>query len=325
MANASLLEVTQKTFANFEQGGWPNCLIFSGEQQQAKEEFIFSLLLKEKYENLVLEEIEDIIASIKRLENPDLYYFPDNKIAIGDQKNPLPYTARHLLQRFIPYLAPANRNKYVIISNAARVNNEAESALLKTLEEPPLNTHFILIVNEKTSLKETIISRSIEVPYFSQPISTDEIQNEWELFWLNNGDLETDIFQKMQEKNWIKKISNFYDQLSFNFFDYEKFDLLLHNQIKSDFSKLKIDEQLQIVKLFLKPLQFAVRDKLVGGVVEAKAPFNIGFTNLDRILDISKLLADMNHRLEYRYFGTRPPHYQSLINWFLTRLFYFWN
>lgn len=54
--------------------------------------------------------------------------------------------------------------KLAIIHDADRMNEEAANALLRTLEEPPGQTHFFLLTSQPEQLLETILSRCIEVP-----------------------------------------------------------------------------------------------------------------------------------------------------------------
>lgn len=52
-------------------------------------------------------------------------------------------------------------NKFYIIENADRMTEQAQNALLLTLEEPPSFARFFLICNDASSLLETIRSRAI--------------------------------------------------------------------------------------------------------------------------------------------------------------------
>jgi DNA polymerase-3 subunit gamma/tau len=58
--------------------------------------------------------------------------------------------------------------KVYIIDEAHMLTKEAFNALLKTLEEPPAHTIFILATTELEKLPETVVSRC-EVHYFRQP------------------------------------------------------------------------------------------------------------------------------------------------------------
>ena len=52
-------------------------------------------------------------------------------------------------------------HRVFIIEDAHRMNEQAQNALLKVLEEPPKNVIFILLVPSKTILLDTIISRCV--------------------------------------------------------------------------------------------------------------------------------------------------------------------
>lgn len=54
--------------------------------------------------------------------------------------------------------------KVGIIFDADRLQEQAANAFLKTLEEPPKNTHLLLVTSLPDQLLETILSRCIEVP-----------------------------------------------------------------------------------------------------------------------------------------------------------------
>ncbi|MCZ8154834.1 MAG: hypothetical protein O9264_01845 [Leptospira sp.] len=101
-----------------------------------------------------------------RGEHPDYIQFPRNKnIAIGKDKDPEEFTIRWLLGNRIIYKPHVSTKRIILFPEAQRINNEAETTLLKTLEEPPEHTKFILIVNDLNKLKKTIVSRSVCVPF----------------------------------------------------------------------------------------------------------------------------------------------------------------
>ncbi len=52
-------------------------------------------------------------------------------------------------------------HRVFILEDAHRMNEQAQNALLKVLEEPPKNVIFILLVPSKTMLLDTIISRCV--------------------------------------------------------------------------------------------------------------------------------------------------------------------
>ncbi|TGN20320.1 hypothetical protein [Leptospira idonii] len=115
----------------------------------------------------------DSCRAFMRGEHPDFIQFPKNKnIAIGKDKDPEEFTIRWLLGNRIIYRPHLSSKRVVLFPEAHRINNEAETTLLKTLEEPPPHTKFILIVNDLTKLKKTIISRSVCIPFYYLPQDT---------------------------------------------------------------------------------------------------------------------------------------------------------
>ena len=102
-------------------------------------------------------------------EHPDYIVFPnENKsIQIGkdDDKKGEDFTVRWLLAKRIPYTPHISKFRLILIPDASQFTDEAESALLKTLEEPPEHTRFIFLVEDLLNLKQTIISRSVCIPF----------------------------------------------------------------------------------------------------------------------------------------------------------------
>lgn len=66
-------------------------------------------------------------------------------------------------------------HKFFIIDNADCMNEQAQNALLKVLEEPPLYATIILVVSNKEKLLNTIKSRVVEIQFDS--LSDTEIEN----------------------------------------------------------------------------------------------------------------------------------------------------
>ncbi|MBW7856996.1 MAG: hypothetical protein H3C43_01530 [Leptonema sp. (in: Bacteria)] len=104
--------------------------------------------------------------------HPDFIVFPSSKVVIGDSKNPDDFTIRWLLQSRLPFKPYHSNQRFVLFPSAELVLHEAVTALLKTLEEPPDHTRFIFIAPSLESLKETIVSRGVHVPFYHIPLST---------------------------------------------------------------------------------------------------------------------------------------------------------
>lgn len=145
---------------------------------------------------------------ILRGEHPDFIQFPEDRISIGEPANPEVFTVRWLLQtrvRFTPFLA---RMRFVLFPRADLIQHEAETALLKTLEEPPDHTRFIFLVRDLSELKETISSRGVIVPF--QRLSGSVIRELVGSSGMRDLDLlggslhmlpfmQTDLFHKLKE------------------------------------------------------------------------------------------------------------------------------
>lgn len=100
-------------------------------------------------------------------QHPDYIVFPVNsRVAIGDEKDPADFTIRWLLARRLNYKPHLSTRRIILFPDATLINNEAESALLKSLEEPPEHSRFIFIVDDLQKLKQTIISRGICIPFY---------------------------------------------------------------------------------------------------------------------------------------------------------------
>lgn len=65
--------------------------------------------------------------------------------------------------------------KVFIIDNANLLNEQAQNAFLKVLEEPPEGVVFILIVPSRTAMLETVISRCTVISLFSNGEDSDDI------------------------------------------------------------------------------------------------------------------------------------------------------
>jgi hypothetical protein len=83
---------------------------------------------------------------------------PGQQVRIGDHDDPEPGTVRHLLREMarLPVEGP---HRVAIVEGAHRLNEDAQNALLKTLEEPPAGATLILCADELERLLPTVRSR----------------------------------------------------------------------------------------------------------------------------------------------------------------------
>ncbi len=86
--------------------------------------------------------------------------------------------------------------KVFILIQAERMTTDASNAFLKTLEEPPPHTVFILTAETKTAMLETIQSRAFEIRLFPEKESAGLASN---VFGSLNGNSWVDGLEDWQE------------------------------------------------------------------------------------------------------------------------------
>jgi DNA polymerase-3 subunit delta' len=96
-----------------------------------------------------------------------------DQIRIGDRAEPQPGTIRRLISD-LALLPVEGGARVAIVERAERLNDEAQSALLKTLEEPPSGVTIILCVEREDQLLPTVRSRCIRLRL--GPVGTRDIE-----------------------------------------------------------------------------------------------------------------------------------------------------
>lgn len=146
----------------------PPLLIFYGPSGVGKwstaERFIYTILCKKNEGCGGCESCRLFLNN----QHPDFILFPENeKILIGkdDEKKLEEFTVRWLLAKRIPFVPHISKLRIILIPDASLFTDEAESALLKTLEEPPDHTRFIFLVDDILKLKQPIVSRAVCIPF----------------------------------------------------------------------------------------------------------------------------------------------------------------
>jgi len=83
------------------------------------------------------------------------------RIVIGDSGNPAPNTMRHFIHQF--QMSNGGQLKPGLILDAERMNDSAQNAFLRTLEEPPRGALFLLLTHNPRALLPTTRSRVVEI------------------------------------------------------------------------------------------------------------------------------------------------------------------
>lgn len=153
-------------------GKIPHAFLFSGPNQVGKRtlalEFIKLINCQKKDFNLKPCQECRSCKDIKKEIYPDL-------VVIKPKKKEIHISQIRELRSYLslrPYSAPF---KTAIIDQAHSLNQEAQSAFLKTLEEPKGNTCLILITEYPEILLPTILSRTEKVKFY--PVSFFQIKN----------------------------------------------------------------------------------------------------------------------------------------------------
>ena len=98
---------------------------------------------------------------------------PGLQVRIGDRANPEPGTVRRLIAD-LALLPVEGGARVAIIERADRLNEDAQSALLKILEEPPPATTIVLCADRDDLLLPTVRSRCVRVRL--GPVAVREIE-----------------------------------------------------------------------------------------------------------------------------------------------------
>ena len=165
--------------------------VFVGSEQVGRRliarDFAKKLMCHSLEKNEVCEKCSSCVSLNKNL-NPDFFEIafvenPEEKEAeIGDNEGgetsdasinkKKPAEAKEIkikqiepLLEFLEYKPQISRKRVAIIDNAERLNIEAWSSLLKTIEEPPPDSVLIFLVTDIKKLPETIISRVLKIDF----------------------------------------------------------------------------------------------------------------------------------------------------------------
>ena len=91
-----------------------------------------------------------------------------------DKKNVTIENTRQMLQNL--YIHPAESDwRIFIIPDSHRLSEKIQNALLKSIEEPPENTVFFLLTEDRSRLLPTVRSRAVH--FRTEPLSAEEIRS----------------------------------------------------------------------------------------------------------------------------------------------------
>jgi len=182
----------------------PNKILLTGQSGLGKSTFAYHFINsilsdKEDYSydfmNFTINPLNRSFRLINQQYHPNFYlienFIDKQTIGIKQVKNMISYVNKTSYERKI---------KFILIDNAEYLNLHSVNALLKIIEEPPLNTFIIFIHNSSIKLIETLKSRCIEFKIFFSNQEKQKILDNLLIYY----DLKIDL-------NFLEKIKSFYD------------------------------------------------------------------------------------------------------------------
>ena len=196
------------------------------------------------------------------------------------------------LQQDILMSKHEGKKKVYIIENFDTLTHQASNAFLKTLEEPPLDTHFILIVRNIDKILPTILSRCISIKFsilHSSIIHDYMIKN---FAWseekasyyapMVNGSIEKAINLYHTENIQLMELSNELINII-----KDKDDLAFISWVEKHF--VKGSKKTDLLRNLLQYLCFWVRDTHVNNVLQNNEKHdNTHYINI--IIELNELL-----------------------------------
>ncbi|MFN3604559.1 MAG: hypothetical protein ACK4UJ_07595 [Leptonema sp. (in: bacteria)] len=161
-------KILKSFFEFYHTHPFPNLLILSGPNKIVKKILIFRLMQYHLCLNptkLTPCKVCKSCILFENNEHPDIIIFPEEKIKIGDAKEPEPYTIRWLQREKLIFKPRVSKLRFVVFLSSELLGNESEVALLKTLEESREDTKFVFFTPSLDLLRETIVSRGIVIPF----------------------------------------------------------------------------------------------------------------------------------------------------------------
>ena len=217
---------------------------------------------------------------------------------------------------FLSMTPSISTNKVVLINNAHTMNEVSQNALLKSLEEPSVNSYIILITNRSNSLLQTIYSRC---QIFNMPSLTDEEINNWLVlrgisdFNIKDfpsyispikilNDIEND--QHMVFKDFIKLMKKFLSTQAHS------------KQILQHLSSYEID-LITKINYLIEFLKILLRSKILN---EKLSGLYEDFNNSNfSTLKVSNIINDL-HNLRFEYFKVPQINENHVFNYYFSEL-----
>jgi DNA polymerase III subunit delta' len=168
---------------------------------------------------IISENLEELIENINLLlqnqeltnltnPHPDLLYLDQEKLGVTETKQ---------VRQFLSVKPFSAKGRGVVILNAQNLTLDAQNSLLKTLEEPPLESLIILGVNNEHNLLPTILSRCEVIRVKGQELRGKDKKVKYleQIKGLEEMtiDQKFGLIEKIEEKEqFLKELIHFYRQ-----------------------------------------------------------------------------------------------------------------
>ena len=251
--------------------------------------------------------------------HPDFYLLDKDKIGVNDISRRDKWDEEKGFRDVVTFLTMTpsiSKNKVVLIMNADLMNNAAQNALLKSLEEPAPYSYIIMTTNRPKALNQTIYSRCRQININNLTVIETN-------HWLEKVGV-TD-YNAMDFPSFATPFNILDDIQNDNHNSYKEFILLMN-----DFMFSKIDQP-QAIKLFtdidinfigkinflVEFLKIILASKLTNNQLSgAYKNFNIAkFSNLK----ISNIIDDLNN-LRFDFFNVSSINETHVLNYFFSEL-----
>jgi DNA polymerase-3 subunit delta' len=195
------------------------------------------------------------------------------------------------------YLSPnMSKRKVLLISRAEKMGNEAANALLKTFEEPPLDSVIILTAVSEESLPKTIISRAQVIKLRSL---TEKELRETLVGEVTGPELEEIL--KLSQKNLAdaKQLMNDPEKLSKRKLLFSEVERIISGKsVIEKFAILERHDKDKDLKEFFEVFSYLVFASITDGVTQKEGDLFSG-AEIARRVNISKKILKIYENLQY--------------------------
>lgn len=187
----------------------------------------------------------------------------------------------------------------VIIDGIDKIHEEGQNALLKTIEEPSNDVHFILISSNTSAILPTIMSRCTYIRF--NPLSEDDIKSilnnyvksEYDLNFISGvsgGSVEIGLFLIDNEN--IDNIMNICSEISLYINKGDILNLNISEIQKKTGSRILLD---LLINIYRKNLISLINDdkKYFSNIKMSSFPDDIVIYKIDKIIELLKMLISL--------------------------------